>query len=215
MILWTIQTEEVYKDILKNGKYICNPEKSTMKLLEFEDSYDWLVKQMRERIGNPPKNVTYPVWAWYVQNSKHKKPDLRSERWCNGKDGEKMVCLEIEVPDEQVLLSDFDLWHYVLNSWIISETEEESKRLEALYDSLSTEKQLEMKNENWKRIFDVEPFENDWISRGKRVQTVFWVLERDMIKKVRYFTSRKTKNNLSEICDDSIKPPAKESKLPL
>ena len=51
------------------------------------------------------RRVIYPVWAWYAQNGKHYKPDLRSERWGYGSAGDKFAC--IEVPDEQVLLSDF------------------------------------------------------------------------------------------------------------
>ena len=94
---------------------------------EFVEMYNWLVLQMKKRIGDPPEGVIYPVWAWHTQRSKRHKPDLRSERWANGYDGEKFVCLEIEVPDEQVLLSDFDLWSLILLDSIITETEEEEK----------------------------------------------------------------------------------------
>ena len=100
MILWTFQEEALYQFILETGKYICDPAKSTMLDLDSKPAYDWLVSQMIERVGNPPEGVTYPVWAWYAQKAKHKKPDLRSERWCYGKGGERFVCLEIEVSDE-------------------------------------------------------------------------------------------------------------------
>ena len=121
MILWTIQTEELYHSILETGQYACDPNQIDMT--EFTEMYDWLVLQMRERIGEPPNGVISPVWAWHTQKSKRQKPDLRSERWSNGYDGEKFVCLEIEVPDEQVLLSDFDLWSIVLLNDLNSETE--------------------------------------------------------------------------------------------
>ena len=55
---------------------------------------------------------------------------MRKERWECGTDGEKMVCMSIEIPDEQVLLSDFGTWHFVLNRWPISDSEEEANRID-------------------------------------------------------------------------------------
>ena len=189
MTLWTIQPEEIYHSILKTGKYICDPLQFNMP--EFAEMYNWLVLQMTKRIGDPPEGVIFPVWAWHTQRSKRYKPDLRSERWENGYDGEKLVCLEIEVPDEQVLLSDFDLWSLILLDSIITETEEEEHKLTEIYKSLTPQKQLEMKYENWTRVFDVTPFENEWMRRGSWIQATFWVLTKDMIKKVRYFKAAK------------------------
>ncbi len=115
MTLWTMQPVELYQSILETGKYICDPKQGSMP--EFIEMYDWLVEQMKERVGKPPEGVIYPVWAWYAQNGKHYKPDLRSERWGYGSAGDKFACIEIEVPDELVLLTDFDLWGIVLNHW--------------------------------------------------------------------------------------------------
>jgi len=99
------------------------------------------------------------------------------------------------VPDEQVLLSDFDLWHFVLNNHLISETETEDTELEKIYETLSPEKQFEMKYENWKRVFDVSPLDNEWMRRGEWIQATFWVLTKGMIRKVRYFTTPNRKRN--------------------
>ena len=187
MTLWTIQPEELYHSILKTGEYICDPLKINMP--EFSEMYDWLALQMRERIGQPPEGVTYPVWAWHTQRSKYQKPDLRSERWANGYEGDRFVCMEIEVLDEQVLLSDFDLWSLVLLDALITETEEEDHELNAIYQTLTPQQQREMKYENWKRVFDVTPFDNKWMRRGSWIQATFWALKNDMIRKVRYFTA--------------------------
>ena len=43
--------------------------------------------------------------------------------------------------------------------------------------------------ENSMRIFDITPFENDWTKRGAWVQATLWVLTKDMIRKVRFFTA--------------------------
>ena len=187
MVLWTIQPEELYRRILETGVYICDPQQCSMP--EFSEMYDWLAEQMKARIGTPPEGVVYPVWAWYAQRGKHHKPDLRSERWTNGSAGDKFVCIEIEVPDEQVLLSDFDSWELVLLDALISETEAEDHELDRFYQKLSLEKQREMKYRNWERVFDISPLNNDWILRGWWIQATFWVLTKDMIRKVRYFTA--------------------------
>ena len=139
MILWTIQPIEIWKMIQEAGVYRCNPKQSSMPEPEFVEKYEWLIRQMKKRIGPPPGEVTYPVWAWYKQNSKHKKPDLRSERRGYGPGDDDYVCIEFEIPDDQVLLSDFDVWHIILNNGLISETEEEDERQEKYYESLTAE----------------------------------------------------------------------------
>lgn len=55
------------------------------------------------------------------------------------------------MPDEQVLLSDFDLWSLILLDSIITETEEEDHKLTEIYKELTPQKQLEMKYKNWNR----------------------------------------------------------------
>ena len=183
MRLWTFHPYEVYQKILDTGEYHCEPYlgyNTTMEFMEFENAYLWLAQQMREKIGNPPDGIKFPVWAWHTQNWKHKKPDLRYERFHYGNKGEKWACIEIEVPDNQVLLSDFDLWHCVLNDWNVDLTEEEYN------NAPQTE---EYRHKTWQRIFDLTPIDNDWITRGMYIQATFWQLTKDMIKDCRVFIS--------------------------
>lgn len=193
MILWTMQPIEIWKMIQDTGVYRCNPRKSSMPELQFTEKYEWLIRQMQKRIGPPPDGVTYPVWAWYQQNGKHKKPDLRSERWGYGPGDEDYVCIEFEVPDNQVLLSDFDVWHIILNNGLISETEEEDERQEKYYESLTAEEQKAYKEKNWERVFDITPLDNHWIRRGDWVQATLWELRKENIRAVRFFRTGKLK----------------------
>ena len=39
MILWTMQPEEVYQQIMQNGVYICDPAR--MNMPEFTEMYDF------------------------------------------------------------------------------------------------------------------------------------------------------------------------------
>ena len=78
MILWTIQEEAVYHIIMEKGVYRCAPERIFIPECRYQ--YDWLVRQMEERIGPSPEGVEYPAWAWYSWEGERKKPDLRKER---------------------------------------------------------------------------------------------------------------------------------------
>ena len=44
---------------------------------------------------------------------------------------------------------------------------------------------------NYVPLFDVTPFENEWTRRGPWIHATFWVLTKDMIKKVRRFKAAK------------------------
>ena len=185
MILWTSQEEAVYNELLKTGVYRCDLNLSPMK--DCRKQYDWLVRQMKQRIGPPPEQVTYPVWALYQQDGKHRKPDLRRERWAVGCNGERFACLEIEIPDRDVLLSDLDVWCIILNDGLLSDTEQEDRCLEAQYEALSPSEKRRMKEKNWERVFDLSPLNTDWMRRGYDIQATFWELRLEQVRDVRFF----------------------------
>ncbi|WP_314641877.1 DUF3841 domain-containing protein [Stomatobaculum longum] len=185
MILWTSQEEAVYNKLLKTGVYRCDFNLSSMR--DCRKQYDWLVRQMKQRIGPPPEQVTYPVWAWYQQQGKHRKPDLRRERWAVGYNGECFACLEIEIPDREVLLSDFDAWCMILSDFLISDTEQEDRCLEAQYEALSPSEKRRMKEKNRERVFNLSPLNNGWARRGYEIQATFWELRLEQVRDVRFF----------------------------
>lgn len=63
--------------------------------------YQWLSKQLASRVSPPPKGIRYPVWAWYSWEGK-RRPDLRTYR-----DEAPGIMLELDIPDNEVLLSDY------------------------------------------------------------------------------------------------------------
>lgn len=191
MILWTIQPIEIWNLIQDTGTYQCDPAKCSMP--EFVEAYQWLIRQMELRIGPRPDGVEYPVWAWYMQNGKHKKPDLRSERWGYGPGDEDFVCIELEIPDEQVLLSVFDDWHVVLNNWILTDSMEESDRLEVYLESLPPIVQKTFRERNWEQVLLPTPAEDAPPVDDKWVQATFWELRSDMVRDVRFFRTGKRK----------------------
>ena len=185
MLLWTCQEEAVYNELLKTSVYRCDLNLSSMK--DCREKYDWLVRQMKQRIGPPPDKVSYPVWAWYQQQGKHRKPDLRKERWAVGCNGERFACLEIEIPDREVLLSDFDAWCIILSNGLLSDSEQEDRYLEAQYEALPPSEKRRMREKNWERVFDLSPLDNDWSRRGYYIQATFWELRLEQVRDVRFF----------------------------
>ena len=195
MILWTMQPTEIWHMIQETGTYRCDPNKTVMQKYVFDSKYIWLVREMEKRIGPPPAGVKYPVWAWHTLNWKHRKPDLRTERWCYGSGNEDYVCIEFEAPDEQVLLSDFDAWCIILSNCLLNESEEEADRMDAYYDSLSEEEQEVFRDENWQGVFNLMPKKNSWMIRGENIQATVWELRKDMIRDVRFFVTGKYKRD--------------------
>ena len=132
MRLWTIQGIEIYKQLQRDEVAYCT-EPAWADDEKFLKAYDWMAEQMRQRIGEPPiKDIKYPMWAWYQYTSAKSKKPSRSYL-----DIEKgiSVYMEIEIPDNEVLLSDFSNWHNVLNQWPLTNW----KRIEKKTDLLEKE----------------------------------------------------------------------------
>lgn len=117
-----------------------------------------------------------------------KKPDLRRERWGNGWKGERFACMEIDVSEDRIVLSDFDSWSIILVYGLISDSEEEDARLENEYNSLPEKDKKAYRDINWERAFDLTYVNNDWIRRGDSIQATFWELRKEDILKVWFFT---------------------------
>jgi len=112
-----------------------------------KDKYIWMADKMLEK--GITRKRTSPVWAWYKYDGKRKKPDLR----CSGHlpRGTKGVCIEFEACESEVLLSNFEQWHAVLNHWHLCESEEENAYFEE-YPQLLTETVV---RKSWDRMFDL------------------------------------------------------------
>ena len=190
MRLWTIQTKAVFNTLQETGTYICNPDLSIcLAELDFYIPYNWLCNQMEKRIGKRPANIKYPVWAWHTLYGRHSKPDLR---WTEFRHLESdSVCMEIEIPDGQVLLSNEEDWHYVLNDWFNTKYKSELtfEQAEEWFQKLSDHQKRIEKEKSWEYIFDVKdcPF----------IQATFWELKKENIVNIRYIRHRK---NTSHHC---------------
>lgn len=182
MRLFTFQPETVIEALKRGEPYVCDPTKATFLADPddpynegFREAYDWLAREMETRIPKP-KDVQYPAWAWFRHHGDNRKPDRRLTLFNNYREP---TILELEVPDDEVLLTDFDLWHWVLNGWAYQSDED----YELNPDWEATE---EEKLASWQIIFDVDS--SDF------VQACIWTIKPEHVIRVhRKRPSRGTK----------------------
>lgn len=190
MRLWTIQPKMFYEKLLQEKVVFCKPELSEhIQEWNFKPAYDWLVSQMECRIGAAPVGVRYPIWAWYTLDGKNEKPDLRKTEFRYYR--EEQVCIELEIPDQYVLLSDEEEWHVVLNDWYLANDEDFDREYE-WFKALPENEQEAAKQKSWEKIFQV--FKEDGTS-AKYIQATFWELRLEYAKSVRFFKGRMRDKN--------------------
>lgn len=110
MRLYTIQKEAVAERLLLQG--MVHPNDDIME--GYELAYDWMASKMADRIGEKRRNSKYPFWAFTELSS-----------FTVAKEGLSQYLLVLEVPDSEVMLTDFCRWHEVLNagSWALYKNE--------------------------------------------------------------------------------------------
>ena len=196
MQLWTIQKIEAWDVLQQRGELQVKRDFADRDLLA---AYDWMGKQMEGQIFTPSTcSELVPIWAWsQFCGARSKRPDLRS-RWLlpSGTEG---CLIEFNAPDDHVLLSDFDLWHYVLNFSYLATCEEDLERFESQYlaqrwswnELPPAGIKSEIEN-SWQRIFDL-----DWqdpaitlSSNEQAIQATLWTLKSDWIARVDEFVAR-------------------------
>jgi hypothetical protein len=202
MRLWTIQDYKAYEVMLEKGVMNASNEHLFCED-DFRHAYAWMSTQMRRSGLIPPVGVDYPIWAWYKWDGKRKRRDMR-ERSSTQRNA-KIIQLTIEIDDSDVLLSDFHLFHYVLNYWYLpidekdsNEFENEYTRLGFAYSDLSN---FEIQNQemkrvrtkierSWDRVLDLQLEDDDYIygiNSEKSIQATFWQLKTEQIVKAEVY----------------------------
>lgn len=199
VILWSIQSDQAWKALQSSGVL------HTDARYAFEDftlAYAWMAEQMAKRLpATRPIADALPLWAWYQYDGENKrKPDL--SRAGHLPRGERGVRIEFEIDDDLVLLSDFEVWHYVLNYWYLpasmGKDEEFEARLAKQSLSFYTTKPLpdpvldEEIRTSWERIFDLEWAEKDIAAprAQKSIQATFWELPLQSVRQADEFVAR-------------------------
>lgn len=176
MLLWTIQHKNAYETLLETGTLRAD-EKYLFCEDDFLYAYQWISDQMKEHVGLPPVGIQYPVWAWYQWEGMRKRLDMRSHRkWT--KKGTPIVLLTIDVPDDLVLLSDFDMWHFVLSNSYLPLSEDDE------IENPTNDEKIE----SWNKIFQID-VQTDYWNTPNSTQATFWELKKEWVLKAEHFLS--------------------------
>ena len=153
------------------------------------DSYEWLKTQMEHRkihYDNYNRNMIWAYRSYYktVRDGKITKPSLFKNEASFG--DRPYVLMEIDIPDNRVLLSDYIAWHHVLNAFTISKTNE--------FMGLKFDRSnLNEVSKNWHVIFDI-PKIRRWMGVSKNnqdIQATFFELYFTDLKRAWIFENNK------------------------
>lgn len=172
--LWTIQSAAAYERLQDKGTLTGDWRRVDKA---FKAPYKWLCEAMEYR--SIRLNGRPPIWAW------KDKPDLRKSGW--GK-GEKLVRIELELPQSNTLASNFDAWHCVLNDHYLTSNDDESDKEFPEGGGESGYTRDEIKR-SWQRVFDLE-FCTSQAEYDGHTQVTFPAIELSHVKRVKAFKGR-------------------------
>jgi Domain of unknown function (DUF3841) len=146
--LWMIAEASLYQQLAREQELYVDPARCAPN---FAAAYAWMCEQMALRV--PTYGGHLPWWAWAVPPAGRQRPDLRARQpyHAGWPTGTRCVRLELAVPAHEVLLSDFDEWHAVLNRSPLVATEAEWDAFEALPESEGAA----ARRATWPRLFDL------------------------------------------------------------
>lgn len=193
MRLYTVQPRFVYDTLCNTGIFLSQPWKDGDNWIctdapAIRLAYDWLCEEMVDRGLRRPGDSVYPIWAWYQYMGKQKpKPDLRYSDMKHYAQTGRHVLLSLDIPDENVLLHDYDAWHYPLNYFYLA-PQRAGGRFEhqckaagfPLYDIVPLQNAAlhEEVQRSWQAVFDL-PRSRRLLGipqANQAIQATFWVL---------------------------------------
>lgn len=193
MKLWSIQSREAFSILNRDGVLYCSNPATAIYLDDgengaFSRAYAWMANQMERRIKVPrPENALFPLWAWAQVGSYKKEYHPDSSDFVHG----SSVLLELDVPDEELLLSDFDIWHCVLSGSGAYTDKRMEKRLARYYDENGFKKPEVLPQDlrdyvvsSWERVFDLDRRDRYFskMRRNRFIQASMWQIRSEWVR---------------------------------
>lgn len=143
----------------------------------FRSAYAWMKASMTSAGVFAPATDLSPWWCWVRRGENHSEPFIE--------DAEGLldpVVLQLAIPCEQLVLSCFDLWHFVLNNWYVWSSEMDEQDFDRIKESTQEGSDAALlldqrMKQSWPAIFELDqravdlgPFQ------AKSIQGCFWTL---------------------------------------
>ncbi|AOY76734.1 DUF3841 domain-containing protein [Clostridium formicaceticum] len=204
MKLWTIQNIAAYEKFKETGVLRAEEE---FIWNDFKFQYNWIVGQMKNRIGSPlDKKIKFPIWAWHQWSGvKKPKPDLRFSGHLEK--GTKGARIEFEASNKSFLLSDFHGFNCILNYGYICDYEME---YDNFYERLAQygyvhESMFNLNEQSetmgffrdelirsWEKIFDLDVNDEYWSGKKEEqsIQATLWEVKWEQVISVKEFMAK-------------------------
>lgn len=180
--MWTIQSAAAWKQLDENGFLRADPD---LVDRDFLPAYEWMAERLAEVVP-PPAGCVLPLWAWYRwHGEKRRRPDLRAAGHLPP--GERGVRIAFSISSSEVLLSDFDAWHAVLNRHPHIRDDEDYETVMQQYEALKGREKQDFLERTWQGIF-LKPGVH-W-PEDLSIQGVFWELRREQVAEATPFRAR-------------------------
>ena len=154
MKIWTIQPIQIW-DLLRDQKVLYVDRGLCQECDLFPEAFSWMCQQMGKRVLNYQGHL--PWWGW-----QHPKPDLRfySRKGINGT---QHIRIELEIPEDRVLLSLEHAWIALLNHIFVCYTDVEGVEWDVALEQNGIDDRHRPLPEpwqsqlvaSWERIFDL------------------------------------------------------------
>lgn len=199
MLLFSVQPRFVYDQLMRGEPYHARPTIDPEHWLNESKgprpAYDWLCTQMVQRGLPRPSAGVYPVWAWYQWAGPARPcPDLRNAQLKSWAKTERQVLLTLDIPEADVLLHDYEAWHFPLNYWHLARPRASAdfeRRCQALGISPYREQPLSNDQlhaelvQSWDVIFDMRAARAvlETRVRDQIIQGTFWELQPQSVRR--------------------------------
>lgn len=180
---YTIQSLEAWNEAQKVG-YLVGKEKHIEEY--FIMPYKWLMEQMLKVL--PEYNGEYPVWVWPDKDSLY-LPDIF--------DGEYVI-LEVELPEDRVMITNYDAWHIPLNRGYF--TRDDGEELDNFYEQekdMTEEEITQTKVKTWDLMLDNKLMTE--LGFGDEMQGTTGTIKVENIRVIKYIV-----NHMGSIEGDKI-----------
>lgn len=201
--LYTIQHVDQLKNLDNNG--FITGDKDFVYDEVFDESYRWMIRKMIYKynihvpdIMKARQTSYYPIWFWYSWGGQeHRRPDLRSTSYSER--GTELVLITFKKDWRDILLSDFGMWHAVLNKSLLDyndfykniQTILDKNKPYRFYNELD-KKYQDIIRESWNVIFDMDFQDPDFTDPfyERHIQGVTWCVRQEEILSMKKFICR-------------------------
>ncbi len=170
MKLVTCQSADVYDNIVRDGRHFCDISKSSFYTdNSYRRPYNWIARRLADKISRP-EGATNPIWAYSCADL----PEYYDE-FGQGEEDKELFCLELEVPDEEVVAIDAGKWADIVGCGYVcpNDIDDEFDRIDAYYKKASRK----VREANWDGVFDVSDCKNG-------TEILFWCIKAEYVKNV-------------------------------